>query len=423
MMIKSEKLVKAEDYKEFSRLIMSRMKRGVLTNCFMSGSEIKNEISCGKLFYAQFDGDLFIFRCRDSHVRLNYYIHDIDKMTDASGEAAKKTLDKSADEAADRALYKAADKASDIADIVFEAAACLAELCRFGTGNDEDAGNRENEENSVDVGNDGNTEKAGNRENKENSVDVGSLRSAENVMNAEEAGNDVSAEGAENAGGASGACPVVCEVVIKPGREDLTNRSSSENTESENTEGILMRSAGFSKVLGRMRMARGGDNNFRKNTSDLSEDLSGILKNENNGISKEDIRIANDEDFEKIKMLLYDNFDILTGCLPTDSELSNDIGAGNYIYAERDGAAAGIIHFEKSKKSSEIRHLAVSQGVRKCGLASRMFEFYISETRTAKNLVWVGEKNDIAIDFYKYCGYEPDGLTSEVYVRMPQDEL
>lgn len=373
-MIKSEKLVKAEDYKEFSRLIMSRMKRGVLTNCFMSGSEIKNEISCGKLFYAQFDGALLIFRCRDSHVRMNYYINDIEKMTDASDEAAEKTSDKSADEAADRALYKAADKASDIADIVFEAAACLAELCRCGTGN------------------------------------------------AEEAGNGVSAEGAENAGGASGACPVVCEVVIKPGCEDLTNRSSSENTESENTEGILMRSAGFSKVLGRMRMARGGDNNFRKNTSDLSEDLSGISKNENNRISKEDIQIANDEDFEKIKMLLYDNFDILTGCLPTDLELSNDIGAGNYIYAERDGAASGIIHFEKSKKSSEIRHLAVSQGARKCGLASRMFELYISETRTAKNLVWVGEKNDIAIDFYKYCGYEPDGLTSEVYVRMPQDE-
>ncbi len=415
-MIKSEKLVKAEDYKEFSRLIMLRMKRGVLTNCFMSGSEIKNEISCGKLFYAQFDGDLLIFRCRDSHVRLNYYIHDIDKMTDAADEAAEKASDKSADEAADRALYKAADKASDIAGIVSEAAACLAELCRFGIGNDEDAGNRENEENSGDVGNGGNTEKAGNRENKENSVDVGSLRSAENVMNAEEVGNDASAEGAEKAGGASGACPVVCEVVIKPDREDLTNRSSSENTESkntesENTEGILMRSAGFSKVLGRMRMARSGI---------LNE--GNKITNEDNRIAKEDIRIANDEDFEKIKMLLYDNFDILTGCLPTDSELSNDIGAGNYIYAERDGAAAGIIHFEKSKKSSEIRHLAVSQGARKCGLASRMFEFYISETRTEKNLVWVGEKNDIAIDFYKYCGYEPDGLRSEVYVRMPQDE-
>ncbi len=359
MTMRIDKIRKADNYKDYSKLIMSQMKRDVMTNSFMSGSEIKAEISCGNLFYALLDGGLLIFRRRDGHVRLNYYIRDIEKMKDAS-------------------------------DVISDAASKMSELC----GCDPD-----------------------------------------------------------------GECPVVCEVVKKP---DAVQGTQSVMCEMDD----MLGSAGFLKALRRMRMHRGKidmmstvlcDNDERLHAvSDGYDDSSrapdkcegepeamifdpdkkALLKvvgceesarvqidgHDESAVAEADgfdvtVRIACSKDLEKVKKLLYDNFDSMTGCLPTDNELASDIDAGNYIYAEKCGMPAGIIHFEKNKKSSEIRHLAVSRTMRECGIASRMFAFYISKTQKEKNLVWVRKENDNAIEFYRYCGYEPDGWTSEVYVR------
>ena len=70
--------VKIDDFSGYSRLVMSHMKRGVLTNCFLSPISAKCEIAEGRLFAHEDkeSGALLLFRRRDGFDILNYYVTD-----------------------------------------------------------------------------------------------------------------------------------------------------------------------------------------------------------------------------------------------------------------------------------------------------------------------------------------------------------
>lgn len=67
------------NYEEISSLISLQIKRGTLTNNFLSEDDLKLEIQNKNLYYFAWNGGLLIFRDRRTHYILNYYINDINE--------------------------------------------------------------------------------------------------------------------------------------------------------------------------------------------------------------------------------------------------------------------------------------------------------------------------------------------------------
>lgn len=65
---------RAESYAALAPLLSAQLRRGVVTNCFLSPEDYRREIGAG-LFYEEGDGFLLLFRQRQGHLLLNFYLH------------------------------------------------------------------------------------------------------------------------------------------------------------------------------------------------------------------------------------------------------------------------------------------------------------------------------------------------------------
>lgn len=129
-------------------------------------------------------------------------------------------------------------------------------------------------------------------------------------------------------------------------------------------------------------------------------------------------RIAGTADIGPIEDLLRDNFDPVTGCLPTKAELAYDLETGRVVCADGpDGKAAGLLHIAAGRGSTQLRHLAVGQPYRRQGGAQALLARYLEHTGFAKSLVWVRADNEPGRRFYTKNGYRPDGWGSTVLYR------
>ena len=129
-------------------------------------------------------------------------------------------------------------------------------------------------------------------------------------------------------------------------------------------------------------------------------------------------RIAGAADMGAVRTLLQENFDPMTGCLPTDEELTRDLEAGCVVCADApDGNAAGLLHIAAGRGSTQLRHLAVGEGCRRQGGAQSLLARYLEHTGFVKSLVWVRSDNEPGWRFYTKNGYEPDGWASVVLCR------
>lgn len=129
-------------------------------------------------------------------------------------------------------------------------------------------------------------------------------------------------------------------------------------------------------------------------------------------------RAAGPADAGEIRALLRDNFDPLTGCLPTGAELARDLEAGNVLCADGpDGRPAGVLHIAPGRGSTQLRHLAVGRDFRRRGFAQSLLGRYLEHTGFAKSLVWVRTDNRPGQQFYVKNGYAPDGWGSAVLCR------
>ena len=68
---------KVDKYEIISSLIMKQIRKGVMTNNFLTENDLRIEIENNLLYYCEYDGGLLIFRDRHSHYILNYYINNI----------------------------------------------------------------------------------------------------------------------------------------------------------------------------------------------------------------------------------------------------------------------------------------------------------------------------------------------------------
>ena len=65
---------RAESYAALAPLLSAQLRRGVVTNCFLSPEEYRREIEAG-LFYEEGDGFLLLLRQRAGYRLLNFYLH------------------------------------------------------------------------------------------------------------------------------------------------------------------------------------------------------------------------------------------------------------------------------------------------------------------------------------------------------------
>lgn len=72
-------MIKVDRYEIISSLIMKQIRKGVMTNNFLTEKDLKIEIENNLLYYYEYAGGLLILRDRNSHYILNYYINDITK--------------------------------------------------------------------------------------------------------------------------------------------------------------------------------------------------------------------------------------------------------------------------------------------------------------------------------------------------------
>ena len=59
---------KVDKYEIISSLIMKQLKRGVMTNNFLTENDLKIEIENNSLYYYEYDGGLIILRDRTSNM-------------------------------------------------------------------------------------------------------------------------------------------------------------------------------------------------------------------------------------------------------------------------------------------------------------------------------------------------------------------
>ena len=65
---------RVESYAALTPLLSAQLRRGVVTNCFLSPADYQREIDAG-LFYEEGDGFLLLLRQRAGYRLLNFYLH------------------------------------------------------------------------------------------------------------------------------------------------------------------------------------------------------------------------------------------------------------------------------------------------------------------------------------------------------------
>ena len=64
---------RAESYAALAPLLSAQLRRGVVTNCFLSAEDYQRELPRG-LYYEEREGCLLLLRQRPGHLILNFYL-------------------------------------------------------------------------------------------------------------------------------------------------------------------------------------------------------------------------------------------------------------------------------------------------------------------------------------------------------------
>ncbi len=107
-------------------------------------------------------------------------------------------------------------------------------------------------------------------------------------------------------------------------------------------------------------------------------------------------------------------FSPLTGCLPTEEEIREDVADGRLL-----SYRGALLRFKRSGNVTEIRQLAVLPEYRRQGLGRALVRRYLSLCGDKKCRVWTGEDNAAALSLYESAGFVTDGMCSAVAVREP----
>ena len=146
------------------------------------------------------------------------------------------------------------------------------------------------------------------------------------------------------------------------------------------------------------------------------ENLLVTFKSNNETKSEYKIVLADESELISVLEFLVCNFNKYYGCIPTEEKLRDDIKKKFIYIAKKEKEIIGVLHFQKTDKMVEIRHLAVGEKWRGKGVAKQLMRVYQNEIKVSKKIVWTGKENESAQRLYQKCGYQKDGYVSTVFL-------
>lgn len=186
--------------------------------------------------------------------------------------------------------------------------------------------------------------------------------------------------------------PIVVEVVSREAEDEKYQKQQ-----------IVFQQLGMKKVIERERFHRIGQ-----------EENMAVIENE----TLPEIVVAKIDDLAMVWEFLSINFSKYYGCIPVIEKLREDIENQFVFLAKQGKEILGILHFKKSDKMAEIRHLAVDKNWRGKGIAKRLMEEYERKIILPQKLVWTGAENQEAQGLYQKYGYQKDGYVSSVFSNV-----
>ena len=116
--------------------------------------------------------------------------------------------------------------------------------------------------------------------------------------------------------------------------------------------------------------------------------------------------------------LLARCFDRETGCLPDREALAADCEQGLILTRRgEDGSLAALLRAQRSRRGTELRHLAADPALRGRGLAGALTEEFTRRFGGGRCTVWVREDCAAPRHIYEKNGFRPDGWRSVVWIR------
>ncbi len=126
------------------------------------------------------------------------------------------------------------------------------------------------------------------------------------------------------------------------------------------------------------------------------------------------VHTAQPQEADAVMAFLRENFSLLTGCLPNEEELAEDLEQGRVLLLKEEDAILGLLHFSFDGKSGEIRHLAVREDQRGKGLTAPLIAGFLRAIDGGKSTVWLRADFPPAQAAYGRMGFTPDGRRSAV---------
>lgn len=186
------------------------------------------------------------------------------------------------------------------------------------------------------------------------------------------------------------------------------------NDENYQKQQDFLKQLGLKKVLTRERFEN--VENVKLQT-EKNEDMLNISVDNKTETLEYEITLPDELDSDLILEFLKANFNNYYGCIPLKEKVKEDINEKLFYIAKIDEEIIGVLHFRKSQKTSEIRHLAVKNEWRGQGVGKKLINNYLNEMTSLKKLVWTGNENCSAQKLYEKNGYKKDGYVSSVFMN------
>ncbi len=171
----------------------------------------------------------------------------------------------------------------------------------------------------------------------------------------------------------------------------------------------IFKDAGYRVILERVRLARRARGAEESGSPDAAGSAGGFAGTE--------ISPALPGEAEAVAELLRGSFDALTGCLPGEAQLREDIDRGLVLAARSGSVIAGVLRFSLAGRRGEIRQLAVERSFRGEGIGGELVDALIGKYPGAGLTVWTGRENAAALAVYEKRGFCRDGYTSQVLMK------
>lgn len=113
--------------------------------------------------------------------------------------------------------------------------------------------------------------------------------------------------------------------------------------------------------------------------------------------------------------IMFGNFDTRTACIPSGEGIQQAIVEQRILVYRKNGIPVGLLHYNRTKNGTELRHLAVDSDYRDCGIGGALVRYYLASVG-GNSTVWVRCDNLPAVKVYEKYGYTADGMMSDVLI-------